>query len=319
MYEEDFETAVKVIVVGNGGIGKTSMIKRFGKGEWTDGYKKTIGVDFLEKEHYIPALGETVKMMLWDTAGQEEFDAITRTYYRGAGACVIAFSTTDRESFEAVENWKRKVEAECGPIAMALVQNKVDLLDQAVVTKEEAEETARKLNMRFYRMCVKENLNVTEVFEYLATQFITRKNQGAAIEAAAPPKQQPQIGKLPTAAAAAPSLPTANGAAAAAAAAASQAEASAAGAARQAAAAASAQAQGIAPPAPAMLSSAPQSATPTPAQAAALQQVAQLQAQAAQPRAPKPHDPDAPFRLERPSIQRTKGKKKKKLMDCTIL
>ena len=68
--------------------------------------------------------------MLWDTAGQEEFDAITKAYYRGAQACVIVFSTTDRASFEAVKKWKKKVEDECGggvnSIPMVLVQNKID-------------------------------------------------------------------------------------------------------------------------------------------------------------------------------------------------
>lgn len=53
--------------------------------------------------------GEDVRLMLWDTAGQEEFDAITKAYYRGAQACVLAFSTTDRDSFEAIHSWKLKV------------------------------------------------------------------------------------------------------------------------------------------------------------------------------------------------------------------
>mmetsp|Transcript_20202 Transcript_20202/g.51171 ORF Transcript_20202/g.51171 Transcript_20202/m.51171 type:complete len:249 (-) Transcript_20202:284-1030(-) len=168
MQEEDFDRELKVLVVGNGGVGKTSMIRRFCKGMFTDEYKKTIGVDFLEKALYVDALGEEVRFMLWDTAGQEEFDAITRGYYRGAGAAVIAFSTTDRASFEAVSMWKNKVESECGDIAMAMVQNKVDLVDHAVVSPEEVEALARKLGLRLYRTCVKENINVTEVFVYLA-------------------------------------------------------------------------------------------------------------------------------------------------------
>jgi small GTP-binding protein len=81
--------------------------------------------------------GEDVRLMLWDTAGQEEFDAITKAYYRGAQACVIAFSTIDRKSFEAVKKWKKKVEDECGGpnvIPMVLVQNKIDLMHQSQVT-----------------------------------------------------------------------------------------------------------------------------------------------------------------------------------------
>lgn len=70
--------------------------------------------------------------MIWDTAGQEEFDAITAQYYRGAAACVVTFSTTDRDSFDAVESWIRKVEEQTDTIPMVLVQNKVDLIDQGV-------------------------------------------------------------------------------------------------------------------------------------------------------------------------------------------
>lgn len=64
--------------------------------------------------------------MIWDTAGQEEFDALTASYYRGAGAAALVFSTVDRASFDAVEKWKKKIEAQCGAgVVMALVQNKV--------------------------------------------------------------------------------------------------------------------------------------------------------------------------------------------------
>lgn len=107
MREEELEVAIKVVIVGNGGVGKSSMIQRYCKGTFTRDYKKTIGVDFLERQLELD--GEEVRLMLWDTAGQEEFDAITKAYYRGAQACVLAFSTTDRDSFEAAHSWKLKV------------------------------------------------------------------------------------------------------------------------------------------------------------------------------------------------------------------
>ncbi|XP_024372570.1 uncharacterized protein [Physcomitrium patens] len=174
LQEEDFESEVKVVVVGNGCVGKTSMIKQFCKGQYSDEYKKTIGVDFLEKHQFVQALEEEVKLMLWDTAGQEQFHSITRSYYRGAKAAVLAFSTTDRESFNAIPLWKHKVEEECGPIPMVLVQNKVDLLEEAVISRQEAEELANELGLRFYRICVKQNLYVSDVFEYLAEIYLQK-------------------------------------------------------------------------------------------------------------------------------------------------
>lgn len=178
MEEDDLEIAIKVLVVGNGGVGKSSLIQRYCKGTYTDGYKKTIGVDFLEKSLEID--GQEVKMMLWDTAGQEEFDSITKSYYRGANCCVLAFSITDRNSFEAVERWKSKVVDQCGgSVCMVIVQNKMDLLDSdsanAVnfVTSEEGEELAKRLKMRLHRISVKQNEGVGPVFEHLCAKYLS--------------------------------------------------------------------------------------------------------------------------------------------------
>nr|XP_045012782.1 ras-related protein Rab-23 isoform X3 [Jaculus jaculus] len=160
MLEEDMEVAIKMVVVGNGAVGKSSMIQRYCKGIFTKDYKKTIGVDFLERQ--IQVNDEDVRLMLWDTAGQEEFDAITKAYYRGAQACVLVFSTTDRESFEAISSWREKVVAEVGDLPTVLVQNKIDLLDDSRIKNEEAEALAKRLKLRFYRTSVKEDLNVNE-------------------------------------------------------------------------------------------------------------------------------------------------------------
>lgn len=169
MREEDLEIAIKVVIVGNGAVGKSSMIQRYCKGTFTKEYKKTIGVDFLERQI---------------TISGEEFDAITKAYYRGAQACVVAFSTTDRDSFSAVRKWKKKVEDECGSIPMVLVQNKIDLIDQASVKPDEVETLARELRMRLYRTSVKEDLNVDQVFNFLVERYLALIAQPEDIYAA---------------------------------------------------------------------------------------------------------------------------------------
>lgn len=170
MREEEFEIALKVVIVGNGGVGKSSLIQRYCRGTFSKMYKRTIGVDFLERQLELD--GEQVRLMLWDTAGQEEFDAITKTYYRGAQACVLAFSTTDRNSFEAIPTWKQKIEFECGDIPTVLIQNKIDLLDQSVISSEEAEILARKLNCRLVRTSVSEDINISSVFRHLTARCL---------------------------------------------------------------------------------------------------------------------------------------------------
>eukprot|EP00055_Hartaetosiga_balthica_P009966 m.41035 g.41035 ORF g.41035 m.41035 type:complete len:225 (+) comp6972_c1_seq1:162-836(+) len=169
---EELEHPVKVLIVGNGAVGKSSMIQRYCKGIFTQEYKKTIGVDFLEKKLSVD--GEELRLMIWDTAGQEEFDSLTKTYYRDAEACVVAFSTIDRASFENVESWISKVEVEVGRIPMVLIQNKVDLLDQAEMTKEEAEGLADKVKLKFFRTSVLEDHNINQVFQYLGDLFVKR-------------------------------------------------------------------------------------------------------------------------------------------------
>lgn len=174
MEERDLETSLKVIIVGNGQVGKTSMVNRFARGVMTDNYKKTIGTDFMEKEITVKSSGEIVKLMLWDTAGQEMFAQLTRQYYQGAGAVVFVFSTTDRDSFLEIERWKQKVDDECGDICAVLVQNKIDLLDQAVVTSAEVENLARRLGLKLYRVSVKDNVLVDDLFDDLSDSYLKR-------------------------------------------------------------------------------------------------------------------------------------------------
>ena len=104
------------------------MIRRFCKDLFVENYKKTIGVDFQEKSLSNKDGKSEIRLMVWDTAGQEDFNAITRSYYRGSHAAVFVFSTNDRGSLAAVRNWKKVVDEECPGVFSVLVQNKVDLL-----------------------------------------------------------------------------------------------------------------------------------------------------------------------------------------------
>ena len=100
-----------------------------------------------------------------------------RSYYRGAQACVVAFSTTDRDSLLAVRKWRRKVEDECGDIPMVLVQNKIDLITQSFVTNYEVESVAIDTDMKLYKTSVKEDLNVDLVFQHLAENYVRKVNK----------------------------------------------------------------------------------------------------------------------------------------------
>lgn len=96
---------------------------------------------------------------------------MTRRYYKGASACIIAFSIVDRDSFLHLERWKDSVENECGQIPMILVQTKIDLVEAAAMAVKETEQVANKLKLPLFRTCAKDNLMVTELFEYLAVKY----------------------------------------------------------------------------------------------------------------------------------------------------
>lgn len=173
---EDLIINMKVIIVGNGQVGKTSMTQRFAKDIFTNEYKKTLGVDYLQKEKYIKSIDKEVQFMIWDTAGQEYYDAITSKYYKGADGAVIVFSVTDRDSFDKVKRWKEKIEDQCDNIAMILVMNKIDVTENVVVTEKEAQLLASELKLKLFKVSVKNSIMINEIFENLAVQFFSNGN-----------------------------------------------------------------------------------------------------------------------------------------------
>lgn len=207
MQTSSFETEIKVIVVGNGKIGKTSLTTRFVEGTFNGQYQKTIGVDYLEKRMYVPSIHEEVTFYLYDTAGQEEYNAMTRSFYRGAGAAMIAFSTVDRDSFLAVPSWISKVREECGRIPIILVQTKIDLLEQAQVSESESESLAIDCHLPLFRVCAKDDTNVGPAFEQICIDYVRRRRLlGGQIECPVrsiddlvAPRQSPPSGVVPIA------------------------------------------------------------------------------------------------------------------------
>eukprot|EP00472_Partenskyella_glossopodia_P003809 CAMPEP_0197523828 /NCGR_PEP_ID=MMETSP1318-20131121/8677_1 /TAXON_ID=552666 /ORGANISM="Partenskyella glossopodia, Strain RCC365" /LENGTH=207 /DNA_ID=CAMNT_0043076637 /DNA_START=354 /DNA_END=977 /DNA_ORIENTATION=+ len=148
------------------------MLKQYACGEQTDTYKKTVGTDFFEKEMTIKSTGEEVKLLLWDTAGQEMFKTLTQRYYKGAGAVVFAFATDNRQSFSSLGSWIQKVTQICPNITAVLVQNKIDLLHKSAVDPKEVEAFATKHQMMLFRTCALKNVLIDDVFDFLADQYL---------------------------------------------------------------------------------------------------------------------------------------------------
>ncbi len=159
---------MKIIVVGNGKVGKTTLTIKYVKGKFTSDYKKTLGVDFLNIKRYIKNIEKEIEFYIWDTAGQDYYNSITKRYYKGADAALIVFAINDKDSFDNIISWYDKINQECDNIPIILVMSKIDLKHEAVVSDIEAENLAKKLNIDFMKVSSKDNIMVNEVFEKLA-------------------------------------------------------------------------------------------------------------------------------------------------------
>ncbi|MHA1192383.1 MAG: Rab family GTPase [Promethearchaeota archaeon] len=122
----------KIIVVGDGGVGKTSLIKKFTEGSFEKDYIKTIGAQFSKYES--ERNGDKIKLLFWDIAGQEDFHFLLPSFYQNAKAAIIVYSLEENQlgknSFAHIKNWYENIENYCGNIPIVVFANKVDLVNE---------------------------------------------------------------------------------------------------------------------------------------------------------------------------------------------
>lgn len=170
----DYDVCVKSIVIGDSGVGKSSLLYRYTDHDWNPHYIATIGVDF--KVLTFERRGKIVKLQLWDTAGQDRFRSITQSYYRGSHAVMLVFDVTNRESFDNVRQWVADVRRFGGDqLPMVLVGNKCDCDAQRQVTDAEAADLAAALGCKYVRASAKDNCNVDAAFEGLVDDCVEAK------------------------------------------------------------------------------------------------------------------------------------------------
>ncbi|PPQ91368.1 hypothetical protein CVT25_004135 [Psilocybe cyanescens] len=122
----------KFIITGDPAVGKSSLLVRLTDQRFLANPDPTLGVEFGSKLITIPEENKVVKLQCWDTAGQETFRAITRSYYRGAAGCLLVYDVTSRDSFEHLRTWLADVRKHADPhVSCILVGNKVDLCEES--------------------------------------------------------------------------------------------------------------------------------------------------------------------------------------------
>jgi len=156
---------LKVIVVGDFAVGKTSLCRRYATGMFSEDYKQTLGVDIFTKRVEVKDFG-TVILSLWDTAGQEKFRKMYPRYYKGARYGLVVYDISSRETFKSIAMWVEEIRKHAGDIPIILVGNKADLEPYREVSKEEGEKIARELNLvGFIEASARTGSNVSEAFE----------------------------------------------------------------------------------------------------------------------------------------------------------
>ena len=168
-FTDNYDFLYKLLMIGDSGVGKSSLLLRFASDQFEDSYMTTVGLDF--KIRTVEVDGKVVKLQMWDTAGQERFRTITSSYYRGAQGIIVVFAVDDTKSFENVKTWVTEIERYAGEgVVKLLVGNKCDLESRAVTT-EEAENFAAELGMQYMETSAKTAVNVEDTFMLTAREI----------------------------------------------------------------------------------------------------------------------------------------------------
>ena len=178
---EDGEVSVedliklKLIVVGNQGTGKSCILNRFVNETFEENYQATIGLDFQSKN--ITIHDQDVRLIIYDTAGQEKFRSLIPMYIREAQIILLVYDISDKDSFDAMPNWIQEVKEVLNKeVVFALIGNKMDLESQRKISYEEGKKLAEKNNFVFQEVSAKtgknfENLFEVQIFETVYNKF----------------------------------------------------------------------------------------------------------------------------------------------------
>ncbi|CAN6989565.1 unnamed protein product, partial [Brassica rapa subsp. trilocularis] len=160
----DYDYLIKLLLIGDSGVGKSCLLLRFSDGSFTTSFITTIGIDF--KIRTIELDGKRIKLQIWDTAGQERFRTITTAYYRGAMGILLVYDVTDESSFNNIRNWIRNIEQHASDnVNKILVGNKADMDEsKRAVPTAKGQALADEYGIKFFETSAKTNLNVEEVF-----------------------------------------------------------------------------------------------------------------------------------------------------------
>jgi Ras-related protein Rab-11A len=167
MAEHISDLALKLILVGDSGVGKTNLLSQYACNEFHSSSTPTIGAEFATQTQRID--GKTVEAQIWDTAGQERYRAITTAYYRGAAGAILVYDITTRVTFQSVPRWVDDLRANVDDIVIIIVGNKTDLVDRWAVLTEEGVALSQQKKVLFMETSAKDCTNIYAMFTQITT------------------------------------------------------------------------------------------------------------------------------------------------------
>ena len=167
----------KIVLVGDSGVGKTNLLTRFSKNEFSLESKTTIGVEFATKTITTES-GHVIKAQIWDTAGQDRYRAIASSYYKGAVGALLVYDITKTKSFENIEKWLKELRDHGAEnMRTMLIGNKSDLANDRQVSMEAAAGYAEKEQMPLLETSALDSSNVAAAFELIIKEIYKQQMQ----------------------------------------------------------------------------------------------------------------------------------------------
>ena len=169
---EKKEILYKILLLGDSSVGKSCLLKRYTDNTFLDIHISTIGLDYKLKEVKLKD-GKTVKVQIWDTAGQDRFRAITKNYYKGAQGITLIYDITNQITFENVRKWIDQIKEEVSEkVPIILVGNKIDIVERRVIKKEDGESMAKEYGLLFSECSAKTGENIDSTFNQLVEKTV---------------------------------------------------------------------------------------------------------------------------------------------------